>query len=418
MFKHATFLVVLTMISCLLVACRPTPPPFECTDAIGCVDIAPGEPVKIGSLQALSGDVAALGMDQIRSIELAIADRENKLMDHPLQLQDEDSLCSQEGGTTAALKVVADPQIVAILGTYCSGAAVPAAKIMSEAGLVMVSASNTAPSLTSSGGKQGPDWQPGYFRTAYNDEVQGQAAATFAFQELGVSRVATINDGDPYTQGLTNVFNQMFAELGGEIVLNATINKGETDMRPVLTAVAVSKAQLVFFPIFEPEGNLIVLQAREVEGLADTILMSADGLLTNTFIEAVGEDGIGMYFAGPATPQGLTYEAFITKYKSTYGEPPIAPFHAHAYDAANLVFKAIETVAVSDRDETLHIGRQALRDALYATTGYQGLTGSLTCDEFGDCGAARFNFVRLDDPAAGLEGLTTNVVFTYVREQE
>jgi branched-chain amino acid transport system substrate-binding protein len=346
-----------------------------------------------------------------------MADQNNELLGHPLELQSEDDLCSPEGGKVGAQKIVADPQIVAILGTSCSVAAVPAAEIMSEAGLVMVSGRNTAPSLTSIGSKRGPDWQPGYFRTAYNDEVQGRAAATFAFQELGVSRVATINDGDPYTQGLTNVFNQMFAELGGEIVLSATINKGETDMRPVLTAVAVSKAQLVFFPIFEPEGNLIVLQAREVEGLDDIILMSADGLLTNTFIEAVGRDGIGMYFAGPATPQGLTYDAFITKYKSTYGEPPIAALHAHAYDAANLVFKAIETAAVSDRDGTLHIGRQALRDALYATAGYQGLTGSLTCDEFGDCGAARFNVMRLDDPAAGLEGLEANVVYTFAWEQ-
>jgi branched-chain amino acid transport system substrate-binding protein len=124
-----------------------------------------------------------------------------------------------------------------------------------------------------------------------------------------------------------------------------------------------------------------------------------------------------MYFAGPATPQGPAYEAFIAQYKSTYGETPIAALHAHAYDAANLVFKAIETVAVQDQDGTLHIGRQALRDELYATTGYQGLTGSLTCDKFGDCGAARFNVMRLDDPASGLEGLTDNVVYTYARRQ-
>ena len=66
-----------------------------------------------------------------------------------------------------------------------------------------------------------------------------------------------------------------------------------------------------------------------------------------------------------------------------------------------------------DEDGTLRIGRQALRDMLYATSGYQGLTGSLTCDEYGDCGVARFQVVRLDDPAAGLEGLATNVVYNY-----
>ncbi len=71
----------------------------------------------------------------------------------------------------------------------------------------------------------------------------------------------------------------------------------------------------------------------------------------------------------------------------------------------------------ANADGTLHIGRQALRDALYATAGYQGLTGSLTCDEYGDCGVARFQVTRLDDPAAGLEGLAANVVYTYPPDQ-
>jgi branched-chain amino acid transport system substrate-binding protein len=65
----------------------------------------------------------------------------------------------------------------------------------------------------------------------------------------------------------------------------------------------------------------------------------------------------------------------------------------------------------------LHIGRQALRDALYATAGYQGLTGSITCDQYGDCGAIRLQTTRLDDPSAGLEGVAANVVYTYPPEQ-
>jgi branched-chain amino acid transport system substrate-binding protein len=100
---------------------------------------------------------------------------------------------------------------------------------------------------------------------------------------------------------------------------------------------------------------------------------------------------------------------------ATYQEPPHPIYHATTYDAANLLFTAIEAVAVPDAraDGRLHIGRQALRDALYTTAGYPGLTGSLICDKYGDCGVARFNVLRLDDPAAGLEGLAANVVYTY-----
>jgi branched-chain amino acid transport system substrate-binding protein len=76
---------------------------------------------------------------------------------------------------------------------------------------------------------------------------------------------------------------------------------------------------------------------------------------------------------------------FLPKYKELAGEDPVSVFHAHAFDAANMVFAAIEKVAVQDADGTLHIPRQALRDALYATKDFKGLTGNLTCNPTGDC---------------------------------
>ena len=411
-------LVVLLFAVVLLAACEPAAPPFECSDAIGCVEIAPGDPIKIGALQALSGALASQGLEHLQSTELAVDARGGELLGHPIQLQSEDSLCSGEGGTTATLKITADPQTVGIIGPTCSGAAASAMKLASEAGLVMISGSSTAPSLTRLGGEPGPDWRPGFFRTAQNDALVGRAAATFAFEILGVTKAATIHDGDPYTRGLTDTFRQAFNELGGQVVLDAAVNKGDTDMRPVLNAVAASGAELLFFPVFRPEGDYIVLQATEVEGLENVTLMSAEGLYFDAFIEDVGEAGLGMYFNAPIPPEGPAYDAFISRYETKYDQPPTGtPYTAHVYDAASVLLNAIEKVAVQDEDGTLHIGRQALRDTLYATSGYEGLSGSLTCDEYGDCGAVRIQVTRLDDPAAGLEGMATNTVYTYPPDQ-
>jgi len=381
------------------------------------VDIAPGEPIKLGVLQALSGGVAPIGVDHTRGVELALATRDNQLLGHPIELQIEDERCTSEGGTIAAMKVVADSQVVAILGTTCSGAATTAAKIMSEAGLAMVSGANTAPSLTAIGGEQGADWQPGYLRTSHNEAVVAQAAATFVLQELGVTKAATINDGDAYTRGYTEVFNQAFTDLGGEIVLATAVNKGDTDMYPVLTAVAASGAELLFFPIFQPEADFIVLQAREVAGLENTILMGGGALLTDGFIESVGADGVGMYIAGPAPLESPAFAKLVSAYEARYGESPHTFGFRSDYDATNLLLNAMEAVALQEQDGTLHIGRQALREALYATTHFEGVTGRLTCDEFGDCSATTFIIARLGDPAAGIEGLLSNVIYTYTPDQ-
>jgi branched-chain amino acid transport system substrate-binding protein len=114
--------------------------------------------------------------------------------------------------------------------------------------------------------------------------------------------------------------------------------------------------------------------------------MGADGMFSPDYLEAAGDAVLGFYWSSPDFGAfGSGYQDFLTRHEAKYGEPPIAPFHAHAYDAAMLIFEAIDEVAVQDDDGTLHIGRKALRDALFATDGYAGLTGNLTCNEYGDC---------------------------------
>ena len=62
-----------------------------------------------------------------------------------------------------------------------------------------------------------------------------------------------------------------------------------------------------------------------------------------------------------------------------------------------MLLNAVESVAQQGEDGTLIIGRQALRDAVAATAGYEGITGTLTCSEFGDCADARISVSHVED---------------------
>ncbi len=407
----SAFVVVLSFFS-FLAGCNKPEPLYKCADPLGCVDVAPGESIQIGVLQALSGDVAPLGQAQIRGLELALDKRNGKLLDHPISQQIEDTGCTAEGGANAALKIIANPRTVAIFGTTCSGAAATAAKAMSDAGLTMVSGNNSAPFLTSIAGRPAPNWQDGYFRTAQNEENAGKAAADYAYLTLGLRRAATINDNDIYTRGLTESFKKAFVELGGKVVLDTAINKGETQVLPVLTAVINARADLLFFPLFQPEGNRILLQARTLPALKNTLLISDGALIEKTFLEAVGEAARGMCFVGPVQPSGLAVDRLALTYREKYNEEPVVSYYLSGYDAADLLFHAIEQAAIPDRNGILHIGRRKLRDTLYATKTFKGVTGILSCDQFGDCGRSSFHILRLDDPSLGLKGLEANVVFS------
>jgi branched-chain amino acid transport system substrate-binding protein len=383
MSKKAIFGLSLALLAAfILVACQGAAP-FECTDTLGCVDYAPDDPIRLASALVISGANADLGIDSQNGVEVAINLR-GDVAGHSVELQAEDDGCNAEGGQAAGQKIVSDPTIIGVVGTSCSGAAVPMSQVISDAGYFMVSPSNTSPVLTD----PNISWKPGYLRTAHNDKVQGAAMADFAYNTLGLKTAAAIHDGDPYTEGLANAFRVSFEELGGQVVEFTAVNVGDTDMRPVLTTVAAAgPPEFLFFPVFTAECAFLAKQALEVPGLENTVRAAADGCFSDAAAEAIGEEaGQGMYFSGPDIGfSGEVYDTFLAKYQELFGTDPISVFHAHAYDATNRIFDCIEEVAVTDDDGTIHVGRQAMRDCLYATSGYAGITGSLTCDEFGDC---------------------------------
>ena len=357
------------------------PAMYECTDALGCVTIAPGDPIHFAYIQAVSGPVASLGQTNINGAQIAIDDMGGELLGHPIQFDGEDSLCNAEGGQAAGTKISADPTVVAILGTTCSSEARAASPLISDAGMVMMSSSNTNPDLTN---PDHSDFHAGYFRTAHNDLFQGRIAAEYAYNELGLRTAATVHDGSPYADGLRKVFEDVFKELGGTITSSEAVNVGDTDFKPVLTTIAAGAPEMIYFPIFEPEGNSFASQKCEVSGLETTVLMGADGLFTSGFAGTAGSCAVGMYLSSPYV-SGDAGTSFLEKYRATFGEDPASGFGPHSYDAMNIFFAAIEAVAHVDADGTVYIPRQALRDAVYATTGFAGLTGSLTCDANGDC---------------------------------
>jgi branched-chain amino acid transport system substrate-binding protein len=399
MSKRFSTLLALLVVGLLLVACgggAAGGDAAECTDELGCVEVGAGDPIRLASALVISGPNAQLGLDSQYGVEIAI-DMRGEVLGHTVELQAEDEGCNAEGGQAAGQLIVSDPSIVAAIGTSCSGAGVPMSQVLSEAGYAMISPSNTAPSLTD------PDqaWNPGYLRTAHNDLVQGQAMAEFAYNELGALTAAAIHDGDPYTEGLANAFADAFEGLGGTVVAFTAVNVGDTDMRPVLTSVANSEGgapDFLFFPVFTAECAFLATQALEVEGLENTVRAAADGCISADAAAAIGDSSAGMYFSGPDLSfSNEIYDDFKAAYLEAYGSEPLSVFHAHAFDATNLVLGCVEEVADQASDGSLSIGRQALRDCLYATSGYVGITGTLTCNEYGDCADPQISVSELQD---------------------
>ena len=374
-------------------ACVPVSP-------LGTVVVGPGEEIQLRSMEALTG-LGELGIPRQRATAMAIADY-GPIKGHRVSMgAGLDTQCTAEGGAAAAETVVGDPRVVGIVGTSCSVAAVAAAPIVSEAGLAMISSSNTAPSLTSDlRGTAGADYHAGFYRVSSNDLHQAQAVAEFAYGELGLRRMATMHDGDPFTSGLSGAFAAAFEALGGTVTAVAEVSKGETEMAPVLTGIAADGAEGIFFSLFPEEASHVVRQAGEVAGLEGAALITGVSLMF-TELDAVDVYLSGLEFSFEGSVNGATGKSadeVYAAYQERFGSGAHPAYVAQAYDATIVLLRAVEAASVAV-GESLYIDRARLREALTNTVDFDGVIGTISCDGYGDCGTGRIHISHYTDPS-------------------
>ena len=410
---------------------------------LGVVRVLPGEAVQVRSLNVLSGETAFLGWGNHRAVELAVEDYgdirvedgsgsgsagagpADRISDDyggigafPVELGSAvDGLCSADGGRAGAQTIVADGRVVGVVGSSCSVAGAAAAPVITAAGMVMVAPSNTSPSLTSDlAGNPGEDRFPGYFRTSYNSLFQVWAIAEFLYNEVGFRTAATIHADDPAAQSFAATFTEAFEALGGSAG-SGRISEDGTDIVPVLTELAAGEPEALLLPVFRPAGDIIAERARSVPGL-ESARMIAPPSLGDDFMKLPQSQG--MFFLVPDPRLGDNINQATGKsaaealgdYTDRYGEEPSSPFWAHAYDATTLLLDAISSSSTVDEDGALLIDRSRVRRTLHNTSGYRGLTGTLSCDEFGDCGIPRLIIIEHLNPADP-EASKQNIVFEY-----
>jgi branched-chain amino acid transport system substrate-binding protein len=378
-----TTVSVLAVVSIFLGACgTAASAPAVCkTDAFGCAVIGKGQTIKIGMGAPMTGDNASFGIDISNAAKIAVTDA-GKFKGFSFELIAQDDGGSAEGGASVANKLVSDPTVVAIEGHIFSGATQAAIPIYEKVGLPMMSPSATNPPLTQSGSKV-------FNRDVFTDAAQGKFAAAYLYNTLKVKNLAVVHDGQAYGQGLAQVVNDEFKKLGGNVVAFQAITPGESDYSTVLADLASKSPDALFFGGYTAEGVVIVNQMKQ-SGLGNAIFFGDDGTFGQDFLDRTKTNGEGAYSTAliPATSDAKT--KFDAAYLAAYQQPAgkLSPYTWTAYDAAAVLIKQIESVAIVGTDGKLYIPRAALVAAVRGIQNYQGLSGLISCDSTGECSAS------------------------------
>jgi branched-chain amino acid transport system substrate-binding protein len=294
-----------------------------------------------------------------------------------------DDQCSGDQSATVAQKFASDPDVLGVVGHVCSGATIPASDVYEKARIVMVSPSSTAFAVTNRG-------LTVVNRVAFIDDNQALGDALYMLNELKATKLAILDDGASYGKGLADALNREFKRLGGEVLLAESIDKDAKDYRPVLTKLLATPPDVLFFGGYEGPAALLTQQMKEI-GLTNTVFFSDDGTYTPTYLSLAGQDAEGAFASASVTlvSDQAKLDALKAAIEKTFNVKydEYSPYQPHGYDAASMILDAIDKVAVAEANGDLTVDREALITAVRETKDFKGLTGTLSCDPKGECGA-------------------------------
>lgn len=362
--------LVLTMTAMLVMSMA------GCSKTSGTSGGGKGEVVKIASVTPLSGSQAALGESIKNGAKLALTERidEFKKLGIDLQFTPQDDQADPKVGVSVAQKLIADKNVLGVVGHWNSGVAIPSSEIYKNVNLTMVSPANTAVQVTERGLED-------VNRICTRDDVQGPAAADFALSDLSAKTAFVIQDKTTYGQGVADEFKKRFSDKGGSVVGYEGITAGESDFSGVLNKVASVKPDVVYFGGIYPEGSLIIKQMREKNITAKFI--GPDGMDSEEVIKIAGDSAKGIYYTTMAADITLTDagKAWSEKYKKEFGKTP-ENYAAYGYDAMNVLLDGLKK-AIQDNGNKKPSQTQVTK-AVRAVKGFAGIATSVTFNSKGD----------------------------------
>ena len=329
-----------------------------------------GEPILIGTPYNLTGGYASVDQPASNGSQLAAEEinAAGGVLGRPIEIIVYDGKSDVPTISAISKKMVEEDKVIAMVGLTDTSYMKAAGPVAQENQVPFIDVAGTAPVITSIG-----DY---IFMLPFGDNVQAAVAAEFAKEKGWKTCAMLVDEAMDYTKYLAKYFDERFTseDIGGTVVSRLAYNMGDTDFSAQLTEFKNLDPQPDFYFISANPGEIgtIVKQARDM-GLTAPI-MGGDGYDTPLLAELAGPVN-DVYFT---THQGIydqseKADAFIAAYEAKYGTPPENVFAALGYDGIYLMAAAMEAAGSAEGP--------AIRDALAATAGWEGVTGTISYEE-------------------------------------
>jgi branched-chain amino acid transport system substrate-binding protein len=343
--------------------------------------------IKIATQSPLSGGQAALGEGIKLGTQLAVEQLRGNLVKQgfKVELVPFDDQAKPDVGVANAKNIIADKDILVVIGHLNSGVAIPSSEVYKEMDLPMISPANTNEKITDRG-------YANVNRVCGRDDVQGPVGAEFAAQTLKVKSVYVVHDKTTYGQGVAEAFKAEAEKKGVKVVaFEGTEEKSNFD--PIITPIKAKNPDLVYFGGIYDQGAPFFKQARE-KGVKAKFL-GPDGLDSSDLVKIGGKALVGLYYTTAAAPSTSPQaKKFGDDFKKKFGKNP-EPYAAESFVATAIALKAIESTVAGGKAPTRATVASAIRKVKYT-----GMTGAIEFDDKGDPKKASYYVMQVtsDNP--------------------
>ncbi len=344
--------------------------------------------IKIATQSPLSGGQAALGEGIKLGAQLAVERLKGNLekMGYKVELVPFDDQAKPDVGVANAKNIIADKDIMAVIGHLNSGVAIPSSEVYKEVNVVMISPANTNPVVTDRG-------YPNVNRVCGRDDVQGVVGSEFAHATLKAKSVYIVHDKTQYGQSIAEFF-KADSEKKGVKVLGFEGTEEKSNFDPIITPIKAKNPDVIYFGGIYDQGAPFFKQGRE-KGLKGRF-MGPDGMDSSDLAKIAGKAVVGMYYTSAAGPASALPKAksFVDEFKKKFGKNP-EPYAAESYDAAHIALIGIEQVAKGGKAPSREDVSTAVRKVKLS-----GITGEIAFDSKGDRQKAEYFVLQVasDDP--------------------
>ncbi|MEO1163609.1 MAG: branched-chain amino acid ABC transporter substrate-binding protein [Chloroflexota bacterium] len=365
-------------------------------------DDVPEGPVRLGAVGPFTGPAASIGQEILQWTRLAVDDF-NEETGWSVEIVEVDTEIDPAVAVTAVEAILSDETVYGATGPAGSQVVGAVAQAFEDAGLAHISSASTNPDLTN------PEINEfdTFFRVVPTDALQGPTNANYLSFDLGVTNLVVIDDQTSYAVGLADTASEVFEANGGTVLLRESITQDDTDFSALITRIAGTEAEAVFFPgQLASQGALFAQQLLE-QGV-DVVFFGADGFNNQQeFIDDAAGATEGAFVSVFAPDiRGIeddTVQATIDRYVEEYDDA-FSAFGPPAYVAADVVLRAM----LADYEADGELSRAGTLEAVAATDMESSILGTpISFDENGDVAGASFFIFEVVDGAFVLRGTSS-----------